>query len=223
MDEQGKSLRERVVQSIRSRMVSGVLVLIPLGFTFLVLRFLFQTTAGLLTPITESLFGPMPEVLQAVLSIAVLLVLVYGVGVVTAHVVGRRLLWLGGVVLRHIPIVRPIYSAARQVIDAFGAGERKSFRRVVFVEFPRPGVKALGFVTGTVVGPDGRQLQRVFLPAALMPTAGLLLLVPSEEVEETDLTVDEAMKMLISGGILTPGRFEGGGAPPPREAIPGIV
>jgi len=214
MSAQTESVLGRIRRNIRKRLISGMLVLIPLGFTFLVLRFLYRATAGALAPLVTEVFGSLPPAVLIVLSVLALLVLVYVVGLVTAHVVGRRLLGAGEALLRRLPLVRPIYSGAKQVIETFSASDQESFRRVVFVEYPRPGFKAVGFVTGTTEAADGRRFCRVFLPAALAPTAGALEFVPCDEVEDADLSVEEAMKLLISGGILSPSRLE---AQPPRD------
>jgi uncharacterized membrane protein len=204
MNADQPSLWTRLRRSLRSRLVSGILVLIPLGFTFLVLRFLYNATAGALAPLITRTFGTLPEVLLMVLSVLALLVLVYLVGVVTAHMLGRRLLALGEALLRRIPLVKPIYSGVKQVIQTFSASDAQSFKRVVFIEYPRPGLKAVGFVTGETELPDGRRFYRVFLPSALTPTAGALEFVPVEAAEDAGLSVEEAMRMLISCGILAP-------------------
>ncbi len=216
-DEPGPWTRLR--RSLRTRFLSGLLVLVPLGFTVLVLRFLYRTTAGALAPLVTELLGEMHPALLIVASVLALVAVIYVVGVVTANFLGRRLLALGEFILRRIPLVRPLYSGAKQVIDTFSVSDERSFQRVVYIEWPRPGLKVLGFLTGTTVTADGRRLHHVFVPAALMPTAGTLEFVPADQVEDAQMTVEQAMRMLISGGILAPETREGP-KPGSNEVVP---
>ncbi len=128
----------------------------------------------------------------------------YLVGLVTAFVVGRRLLTLGESIILRIPLIKSVYSLSKQVVDVFATSKSNAFRSVVVVEFPRPGLKAIGFVTGMMKDVDGKELTKVFVPTAPNPTTGFLELVPTEQVQATDMKVEDAFTMLVSGGVISP-------------------
>ena len=142
-----------------------------------------------------------------VLSLLFLLAIIYAIGAIGQAVIGRRLIGLLERVVLGIPLARNIYSAAKQVIDAVALKPKTAFQSVVLVEFPRPGYKALGFLTGSFDTPDGRHFCRVFIPTAPNPTTGFFEIVPAAEVTETDLTVEEAFKTIMSGGLIASDRL----------------
>lgn len=125
-------------------------------------------------------------------------------GIVTGRVLGQRFLNWGESFILRIPIIKTIYSAAKQVVDALSVPNRKSFKSVVVIEYPRPGIKVVGFLTGVTTDEAGVQWCRIFIPMSPLPTSGFLHLVPASEVRIADLTVEEAFKMLISGGVIAP-------------------
>jgi len=187
-------------------MASGLVVLIPLVITVAVIRFLFNFTSGILLPVVDPAVATWPPGARAALSLGILLVVIYLLGTVATHVLGRRVLGLGeGLVLR-LPFVKVIYSASKQVVAAFQGQQRKAFKSVVIVEFPRPGMRAVGFVTGEVTLPDGTEWETVFVPTTPNPTTGFLQLVPAGSAVRTDYTVEEGVKMIMSLGVLAPPR-----------------
>jgi uncharacterized membrane protein len=119
-------------------------------------------------------------------------------------VVGRRILGLGERLVLRLPFVKMIYSTSKQVVAAFQGQQRRAFKSVVFIEFPRPGMKAVGFVTGQVRLEDGTAWETVFVPTTPNPTTGFLQLVPAGTAVQTGYTVEEGVKMIMSLGALTP-------------------
>ncbi len=191
---------------IRARLVSGVAVLIPLFITILVLRALFGFTVGNLLPILDPAVDHWPPLARIALSTAILFLLVWALGELAAHVLGRKLLSLGEAVLLRVPVVRVIYKASRQVVGAFERRDQSAFRSVVLVEFPHPGMRSVGFVTSTFSKPDGSAWKTVFIPTTPNPTTGFLQIVPDSNVIATDFTVEEAFQMVMSLGVLSPER-----------------
>jgi len=106
-----------------------------------------------------------------------------------------------------LPIVKTIYSASKQVVDAFSVGSKTTFEAVVMVEYPRRGTYTIGFVTGTIIDPNERKLYAVFVATTPNPTSGFLILFPEEDVCFTDIPVEDGVKMIVSGGMLAPKRF----------------
>lgn len=188
---------------IRKRVVTGLVVLIPLGITIFALRFLFTAATGLLLPFLDPVIGHLPGWARALLSIALLFAILLLVGQVATNVVGRRLIQMFEHLVLRIPIVRIIYQAAKQVVEAFGA-PRADFQTVVMVEFPRPGMRAVGFLTNTIQDEDGRPWCTVFIPTTPNPTTGFLQVVPAESTVRLDWTVEDAVKTIMSLGVLTP-------------------
>jgi len=217
MDPHKRSVRARLKSNLRRRLLSGILLLMPFGVTLLVMRWLFQWLAGFLRPIITyipsklsnvPLIESIPDIYisisVSVCSIVVLLALLYLIGAIGQFVVGKRLIRAGETLLMKIPLARTIYTATKQVAQAVSLPDRTALKSVVLVEFPRPGFKAVGFLTGYIEDSSGKKFCKVMIPTTPNPTTGFFELIPAEEVIETTMTVEEAFKMIISGGILSP-------------------
>lgn len=189
---------------LRRRMAQGIAAFVPIMVTILVLRIAFTATAGILLPFIDPAVGDWPWFLRALLSLGVLLVGIYLLGEITARAVGRRLLALGETILLRLPMVKVIYRSAKHVVHAFQRPAGQAFKSVVFMEFPRRGVHALGFVTSTVTRTDGTIWKSVFIPTTPNPTTGFLQLVPEGDLLETEMTVEEAIQMVMSLGGVPP-------------------
>ena len=209
MSENLPSPWSRFQHHLRRRLVAGLAVLVPVGFTFLVLRFLFRVTSGLLAPVITPLMPTLPAMAVAAVSVAILVVLVYLAGLLTTYLIGRRMIALGESIIQRIPLIRTIYGAFRQVVKTLSLPNRKAFKGVVWVEFPRAGFLALGFVTGTILDENGKEFYKLFIPTTPNPTTGFFEVVPRGEVRQTNIPIDDAMKMIMSAGILSPGRLDG--------------
>lgn len=211
MSEKKPSLKARIARVVRNRMLSGLLVVVPVGFTILVLKMLYGWTSGFLDgairPLVEEHFPELIDYLP-VISIVALILLVYLVGGIAAMVAGKRLISMVEAVVLRIPLVKSIYSAAKQVMEAVTLSERGAFKAVVMMEFPRPGIRSIGFLTGQIKDVEGRQMYKIFLPTAPNPTTGFLEIVSPEQVQFLDMTVEDAFKMLLSGGIIAPDQIK---------------
>lgn len=196
-----------VAWRIRTRMTSGVVALVPLVVTVYVLRLLFGLTAGILLPFIDPAVEDWPWLYRAGLSFAVLLLGIYVLGEVATNLVGRRVLLLGEAVLLRVPFVKVVYRASKQVVTAFQRPNSAAFKSVVFIEFPRPGLRAVGFLTSTFKGQDGTEWHSVFVPTTPNPTTGFLQILPASEVVHTNFTVEEAFQMVMSLGVLSPDRM----------------
>lgn len=207
----------RIKTNITTRFLSGMLLLIPFGVTLLIMRWLFGWVAALvrpliigllrlfiLIPFVDSLPDSLTTFCVAVLTIVILLATVYLLGEIGQLVLGKKIIHITEKLLRRIPLVRSIYTATKQVIEAVSLPNKTALKSVVIVEFPRPGFKAVGFLTGHIQEPSGKKLCKVFIPTTPNPTTGFFEIVPQNEVTETTLTVEEAFKMIISGGIVSP-------------------
>lgn len=191
---------------MKARMVSGLLVLAPLIITLFVLKIFFTALTAFIFPVVKDIpvFEDMPAWVLFSISTVVSLFLIYLIGTFTAHFVGRRFIHFGETLMMKLPIVKSVYSASKQVIDTFSSSTKAAFTATVLVSFPHPGARALGFITGTMLDPDGRILYRIFVATTPNPTSGFLILLPEEDVIFTDISVEDGIKMIVSGGMLAP-------------------
>ena len=195
---------------LRAYFLAGVLVTAPLAITFyivwLIVSFVDDRVSGLLpqryNPETYLPFG-IPG-LGLVIAVAALIL----VGALTAGYVGRIVVRLSDAALARMPVVRSIYGATKQVFETVLAHKSTAFRQVCLVEYPRHGVWTLGFITGTTVGEvqerTSDEVVNVFLPTTPNPTSGFLLFVPRRDIILLDMSIEDGIKMVISGGIVTP-------------------
>ena len=190
---------------LRTRLASGLVALIPIVVTIAVLRFVFNVTAGILLPLVEPIVGTWPAAAQAALSLAILVAAVYLLGEVATNFVGRRAIGLGEAVVLRVPFVKTIYSISKRVVGALQRSESHAFRSVVFIAFPGPHLRAVGFVTSTLQDADGSEWNTVFVPTTPNPTTGFLQVVRREDLEETGLSVEEGIQMVMSLGVMAPG------------------
>jgi len=200
-------LRKQTLWRIRNRMASGLVVLVPVVVTVLILRLLLSVTAGILLPIIDPAVADWPFLWRATLSVVLLLVVLYLLGEGAAHVLGRRILGVGDAILLRVPFVKVIYSASKQVVAAFQPPKARAFQSVVLIEFPREGMRAVGFLTGTITSSGGETWHTVFVPTTPNPTTGFLQVVRASEVIRTDFSVEEGVKMIMSLGVLAPERI----------------
>ena len=207
----------------RTRLLAGVLLLVPLVVTVIVLRFLLGVVRGLLDPVLDILGASgLPDGVALAISLLGLLLLVYLAGLLAANVFGRRLIDLLERALGHVPLVKSIYTSSRKAVDMLSSSNKASFKSVVLVEFPGPGLRSLAFVTGTVLDHEGHPCYKLFVPTTPNPTSGFLQIVPQEKVIITTLSVEDGIKMVVSGGILSPEKLEKAKSnlPPAPEASP---
>jgi len=212
-------MRRGLLAHVRRHLLRGLFLVLPLVVTLWLLGIVYGLVQSSVTPLVMDLFVwidvPGLErwiVLHGLLPlIGVLLTatLIYLLGVMAGNLVGRRILSrVEGAILR-IPLVKGVYGAARQLLNAFSATSQRAFSRVVVVEYPRPGVWTIGFVTNEALhriprGDANPESLTVFLPTTPNPTSGWMLLVPRDELLELDMPIDEAVKFVVSGGIVSP-------------------
>jgi uncharacterized membrane protein len=197
------------VKRIRRYLVAGILVWVPLGITLLLINFLVgvMDRSLRLVPVAyrpETLLGfPIPG-LGVILTIVILLV----TGVLVANFVGRSVVGGWESLLERIPIVRSIYSGAKNFAEIVFSDSGNAFKKVLLVEYPRKGIYSLSFQTATelgeVQGRTGEDVVCCFVPTTPNPTSGFIIVVPRSEAIELDMTVDEAAKLIMSLGVVVP-------------------
>lgn len=189
--------------AVRTRTITGVVVLVPLVVTFLALRLVFQWLDSLAQPLIKQVLGSSEDIPG--LGIVLTIVVVWLAGAIGSNVMGRRLIGQGDELLARVPIIGSIYSPVKQFIQNVASTKpTNGFKRVVLAEYPSDDRWILGFATGEVPLPDARTGRCVFVPTSPNPATGWMVIFPKDRVLETDLTVEEAMRVIVSGGIVIP-------------------
>ena len=199
-----------MMSHFRRYLIAGLLVWVPLGITWFVIKFMIDLMDQtlLLLPASlrpEHLVGFRIWGLGVVLTLVILLV----TGVIVANLVGRKLVHIGERVLDRIPLVRSIYSSVKQVMETMLAGSGKSFRSVVLIEYPRRDIWTLAFLTGEqgveeIETKTGRRMSHIFVPTTPNPTSGFFLVMPSADVIVLDMSIDDGLKLIMSAGVVIP-------------------
>lgn len=207
------------MQTLRAYFVAGLLIWVPLAITIWVLDLIIGTMDQSLSllPVEwhpRTLLGRQVPGLGVILTLLVILV----TGVLARNFVGARLVraWEG--LLRRIPVVSSIYSSVKQVSDTLLSGSGQAFRKVLLVQYPRQGVWTIAFQTGTPAGEIGERVRAdmvsVYVPTTPNPTSGFFLMMPRDQVIELSMGVDEALKYVVSMGVIAPLARETAGADP---------
>jgi uncharacterized membrane protein len=200
---------KNIFKHLRTKIFAGILVILPLGITFLVLKFVFNTLDNIIGPLIPHVtIYPFNQKFSIPgLGIISFFLLLYLIGLITTNVLGRKLVNWGDRLFTAIPVVKNIYAASKQLTDAFSSSRKGSFRQAVFIEFPQEGNYMLGFVTNELTDSENQKKVAVFIPTAFVPPQGFLLFLPKEKVLSSPLTVEEAIKAIMSAGIVAPHSF----------------
>jgi len=196
MEHIKKTSQKHVGKKLRAQFITGILIVVPIGAAILILRWLFLTFDNILQPVAESLLGyRIPG-----LGLGIIIVLIYLTGVVATNVIGRRLIGYGESLLARVPLFRYLYTGIKQISQSFATPREGGFLQVVLVEFPKKGMRAIGFVTSESRVESGEKLFSVFIPASPNPTSGYLEIVRENDIIKTDISIDDALKMVLSAG-----------------------
>lgn len=196
-----------MIKHIRRYILAGLVVWLPILITFMVFRFLLELLDATISVLPkqyqpDQLFGLHIPGFGILFSLMILIV----TGTIATNFLGEKLFLWGEKLLIKIPLVSSIYNTSKQVIQTIFSSNSQAFRKVLMIEFPKPGTYSLAFLTGdnTLPTPDGQHLLTVFVPTTPNPTSGFLLMVPREQTWETSMSVDEALKLIISLGVMQP-------------------
>lgn len=205
--------------SLKRYFLTGLLVITPIWGTVLILKTLFVTVDSILGEAVSGIVPPQYNVPG--LGIAALVLLIFTTGLLAANFIGGQIVKWWEEWLNRVPVVRGIYSTLKSMTDILSFKEKDRFYRVVLIQFPKNGHYCFAFVTGVTRGevqdisPD--PLLNVYVPTSPNPTSGYFLLVPEKEVMPVDISVEEAMKLIVSGGLYSPAPTQ-----EPVSAQPGV-
>jgi uncharacterized membrane protein len=187
---QSQDLKTRFTASLRNNVIAGVLVLVPIGAVVWIVLWLWDLMVRVAKYLPS---GPVPKPFLFGLIIGI----IWAVGLVSRNYFGERVLGMLAHLLARVPVLSTVYSTLEKLLRAFASGGAKNFSRVVQIEYPRKGLYTLAFVTGE----RGRQLT-IYVPTTPNPTSGFYLFVDADEVKNVDLSVEDALKEIISMGIV---------------------
>jgi uncharacterized membrane protein len=224
-----RRLWRALVRATRLYFVAGLLAFAPIGITLWAIAWIIERLDNMLLPPLLQAVSPgraSPPDLPPLVGLVFTFVVILVSGVLVRHLFGHEVVRLWERVLQRVPVARTIYGGVKQLIEAVFQSGETSFNRVVLIEYPRNGLWALAFTTGTARGvvqwavPD-KELVNVFVPTTPNPTSGFYLLVAQDEITELDISVEDAFKLIMSAGLVTPVR--NGKAAGPEIAIPPVV
>jgi len=210
MSDKKKNIFLRVIDSILSLFLTGLFTLLPITLTIAVFTITFRVLVGWLEPLKRfglPFIGVIPYS-EVILTIAIIFLAgaLYNIFLLRPIIHGIEKLF------NKIPLIRPVYSGIKKLVHAFSFQDKVSFNKVVRVEFPKAGIYSIGFLANQVderIAPDGtRKYFSIFIPTTPNPTSGFLILVPENEFTIIDISRQDAMAMIISGGIIQPDNAE---------------
>jgi len=197
------SILSKAISVLKRYFVSGVLVVVPLILTYIVLKFLFEAIDGLLQPLFYGIFGYFIPGLGVLTTLLIIIL----AGILTRNLVGAKLYGYGDRILARLPIIRTIYMAAKQLIEAVSGPAVSSFKEVALVEYPRRGSWVLSFVSNRIktdIDSETPEFVSCFVPSTPTPISGFVIMVPAADVIVVEMTIEEGIKFLVSGGVASP-------------------
>ena len=210
-----RTIRKRSYLSrVRNYFLTGIIVTAPIAITFAVAMWVINWIDSKVVPLIPSSYNPQ-GLLQTYTGVHIpgigLIVVLIGltvIGFLAAGLLGRFIVRVGENILNRMPIIRSIYGALKQIFETILRSSSRSFREVALIEYPRRGIWAIGFITTKTTGEVRSEIKEdvvnVFLPTTPNPTSGFLLFVPRKDLIVLDMGVEEAIKMIVSAGIVTP-------------------
>ena len=199
--------------TIKKNMIAGLLVTVPVAFTYIILEFVITRVDGLMVPIISKIIGEKGmEIFKAYsvpgMGFLLLVLFIFFIGLIATNFFGKKMFEVGELVLHKIPLVRVIYTTIKKVVDMISQSQTPTFEKMVLVTYPRSPLKTIGIVAcdtrGTVLKMIGKRSVNVFVPTSPNPTTGFIIHVPVEDVNFLEMTVEEGLKMIISFGVVAP-------------------
>ena len=212
-----------IMPHIRRRLLAGLLIIVPFGITLFVAATLFGFLEGLIQPFLKQVYTlpiwneffdenvqPQP-IVRMVMTVLLAVIMLYVLGVVSTTYIVAKVYSGGERLVMRIPVMKSVYGLTKQITDLVMTKDAGAFKKLVMIEYPRKGSYALAFMTGQTqfVGDPNRYIN-LFLPTTPNPTSGYMLILPEEEVWSVNMSIEEGIKMIISGGVITPETIERG-------------
>lgn len=208
METEKHTVGERLRKTLKKRLIAGILIILPAYITYFIIKTLFSFVGGYFSPIVRRIIETnnykLPDLAVTIISLILTFIALYFIGLFAANIVGARIIHFFELLVNKMPLIKTVYSSSKQIIQTATLPGKSAFKRVVLVDFPKPGWKAIGFVTGNTEVKGGEKLYGVFVPTTPNPTSGFLFFFLEKDIMDTTLSVEEGMKLILSGGILVP-------------------
>lgn len=205
-----RSRRVRLAARLRAYFLAGILITAPLGLTIYIAWVFVTWVDRQVIPLLPDRYNPENYLPVSVPGVGLVIVLVglTAIGAITAGMLGRLFVAVSERLLNRMPVIRSLYAATKQIFETVLAHKATAFREVVLVEYPRRGSWVIGFITGATEGEiqelTDEEMVNLFVPTTPNPTSGFLLFVPRSDIVPLHMSVEEGIKMVVSGGIVTP-------------------
>ena len=193
-------------KSFKYYILTGLLSILPVAATYWILLKLFQFFSTPGAAIVEFIFkDKVPKYVPELAGFILTILFISFAGMVVSNVLGKRIYAWFETVLSRIPVVSVVYRTIKQITSSLSGPNRQAFKKVVYIEYPRKGIWTLTMVTGESINKTGEKYYHIFVPTTPNPTSGFMLYIPQNDTLETEMSVEEGLKIIISGGMLAPG------------------
>jgi len=189
-----------IFKHLRGKIVAGLVTVAPILATVWILTVLFNFFDGFAAPLLDSL---LPIHIPG-LGVIIALIFMYLLGILVTNFLGKKIVSIGEAILRKIPLANTIYGTAKQITQSVSGASNKAFKKAVLINYPRSGLWTIAFVTGDSIDNNGESYYHLFVPTTPNPTSGVMVIIPQSDVIDSNLSVEEALKTIISGGMLGP-------------------
>ena len=186
-----------MISHLRRTILTGLLAIAPVALTFYILKAIFSFLDNLTSPLFKEMNIYIPG-----LGILLTLLLVYFLGLFITNVLGKQVLYWFEKLIKNIPLVNTLYNTIKQITQAITGTAENNFQSVVYIEYPRKELWTLAFVTGESENENQIELYHLFVPTTPNPTSGVFIIIPKKDTRKTELSIEEALKSVISGGML---------------------
>ena len=188
-----------LIQNLRSKLLTGIITLLPLYLTYIVLKFFFKTLNDISEPILNRLNIEIP-----LLGIFLTLLLVLSIGIAVTNFLGKKFFEIGEKIVKKVPLVSSIYISIKQILDTITNSSTDEFKGTVYIQYPRKGLWTMAFISGESISESGKTFFHLFVPTTPNPTSGFFLMIPKEDAIKSNMSVEDGLKTIISGGLLAP-------------------
>ncbi len=206
MPKRKQNMLSRFIHFLWSLFLNGLFTILPLTLTAALTIFSFKLVVGWLEPLHRFVEGTIFDVPYS--EVILIIVFIFLIGAVLKLLILRPIIHAVEALIAQIPLIRPIYAGIKQLVDAFSIQNKITFKQVVLVEFPRKGLYSLAFLTSELpqeIAPNStQQFFNIFIPTTPNPTSGYFIILPEQDITKINISRQEAMAMIISGGIIQP-------------------
>jgi len=202
--ERKPSFWNRFLKKLRDVAIAGLVVTVPIAVTIWIFVWLFNEIDKILKPLISRYFGTALNGHTTGIGFAIIVVLILIVGLIATNVIGKRIVRWAESLIAKIPISRTLYESIRQLMQSYSEKDKTGFLQVVMVEYPRKGVHTLAFVTNEYTDKSGKKMVSLFIPNSPNPMSGFLHIFDDSEIDRTQFTIEEGLKMVVTAGRVSP-------------------